>query len=71
MRVQLLGDYDPAGEEYDLVYNVTGKLIPPGGIPIAVLTISGVTPSLAHLWCHRRRRFYTSQLSSSGREQKL
>jgi Na+-translocating ferredoxin:NAD+ oxidoreductase RnfC subunit len=36
IRVQLLGDYYPAGDEYDLVYNVTGKLIPPGGIPIAV-----------------------------------
>ncbi len=34
VRVQLLGDYYPAGDEYDLVYNVTGKLIPPGGIPI-------------------------------------
>lgn len=36
IRVHLLGDYYPAGDEYDLVYTVTGKLIPPGGIPIAV-----------------------------------
>lgn len=36
IRVHLLGDYYPAGDEFDLVYNVTGKLIPPGGIPIAV-----------------------------------
>lgn len=36
VRVQLIGDYYPAGDEYDLVYNITGKLIPPGGIPIAV-----------------------------------
>jgi len=36
VRVQLLGDYYPAGDEYDLVYNVTGRLIPPGGIPINV-----------------------------------
>jgi Na+-translocating ferredoxin:NAD+ oxidoreductase RnfC subunit len=36
IRVHLLGDYYPAGDEYDLVYHVTGKLIPPGGIPIAV-----------------------------------
>ncbi len=36
LRVQLLGDYYPAGDEYDLVYNVTGKLIPPGGIPLNV-----------------------------------
>ena len=36
LRVQLLGDYYPAGDEFDLVYNVTGKLIPPGGIPLNV-----------------------------------
>jgi len=36
VRVQLLGDYYPAGDEYDLVYEVTQRLIPPGGIPIQV-----------------------------------
>ncbi|MBN2508023.1 MAG: 4Fe-4S dicluster domain-containing protein [Verrucomicrobia bacterium] len=36
VRVQLLGDYYPAGDEYDLVHTVTGRLIPPGGIPIQV-----------------------------------
>jgi Na+-translocating ferredoxin:NAD+ oxidoreductase RnfC subunit len=36
VRVQLLGDYYPAGDEYDLVFNVTGRLIPPQGIPINV-----------------------------------
>jgi len=36
VRVQLLGDYYPAGDEYDLVYEVTGRLIPPAGIPIQV-----------------------------------
>ena len=36
VRVHLLGDYYPAGDEYDLVYTVTGKLIPPAGIPIHV-----------------------------------
>ena len=34
VRVHLLGDYYPAGDEYDLVYSVTGRLIPPGGIPL-------------------------------------
>jgi Na+-translocating ferredoxin:NAD+ oxidoreductase RnfC subunit len=34
VRVHLLGDYYPAGDEYELVYEVTGRLIPPGGIPI-------------------------------------
>ncbi len=36
VRVHLLGDYYPAGDEFDLVYNVTGKLIPPGGLPLNV-----------------------------------
>jgi Na+-translocating ferredoxin:NAD+ oxidoreductase RnfC subunit len=36
VRVHLLGDYYPAGDEYDLVYSVTGRLIPPGGIPLNV-----------------------------------
>ena len=34
IRVHLLGDYYPSGDEYDLVYEVTGRLIPPAGIPI-------------------------------------
>jgi Na+-translocating ferredoxin:NAD+ oxidoreductase RnfC subunit len=34
--IKLLGDYYPAGDEYDLVYNVTGRLIPPTGIPLQV-----------------------------------
>jgi Na+-translocating ferredoxin:NAD+ oxidoreductase RnfC subunit len=36
VRVELLGDFYPAGDEYDLVYTVTGKLIPPGGLAIHV-----------------------------------
>jgi len=36
VRVQLLGDYYPAGDEFDLVYTVTGRLIPPAGIPIQI-----------------------------------
>lgn len=39
VRVHLLGDYYPAGDEYDLVYEVTGRLIPPGGIPLQVGTV--------------------------------
>jgi len=36
VRVALLGDYYPAGDEYELVHAVTGRLIPPTGIPIQV-----------------------------------
>ena len=36
VRVHLLDDYYPAGDEYDLVYETTGRLIPPAGIPIQI-----------------------------------
>lgn len=36
IRVHPLGDFYPAGDEYCLVYEVTGKTIPPGGIPMNV-----------------------------------
>ncbi|MCX8091888.1 MAG: SLBB domain-containing protein [Verrucomicrobiae bacterium] len=36
LRVELLGDYYPAGDEFDLVYTVTGRLIPPQGLPLHV-----------------------------------
>ena len=31
-----LGDFYPSGDEYELVYEATGKLIPPKGIPLDV-----------------------------------
>ena len=31
-----LGDYYPSGDEYELVYEATGRLIPPAGIPLDV-----------------------------------
>jgi len=36
VRVHLLDDYYPAGDEVDLVYETTGRLIPPAGIPIQI-----------------------------------
>ena len=36
VEVKILRDVYPAGDEYCLVYEVTGRLIPPGGIPIQV-----------------------------------
>lgn len=32
----LLGDFYPSGDEYELVHIATGRLIPPGGIPLQV-----------------------------------
>ncbi len=36
LEVVHLQDYYPAGDEYELVYNATGRLIPPHGIPLDV-----------------------------------
>jgi Na+-translocating ferredoxin:NAD+ oxidoreductase RnfC subunit len=32
----MLGDFYPSGDEYELVYHATGRLIPPAGIPLQV-----------------------------------
>ena len=32
----MLGDFYPSGDEYELVYTATGRLIPPAGIPLHV-----------------------------------
>src|SRR5437764_1838925 len=32
----MLGDLYPSGDEYELVYTATGRLIPPAGIPLQV-----------------------------------
>lgn len=36
VRIKELSDTYPAGDEFILVYDVTGKIIPPGKIPLAV-----------------------------------
>ncbi len=34
--MEFLGDFYPSGDEYELVYTATGRLIPPAGIPLQV-----------------------------------
>lgn len=36
VEVHPLGDYYPAGDEFVTVYEVTGRVIPPGGLPLDV-----------------------------------
>ena len=49
VRVHLLGDYYPAGDEYDLVFAVTGKLIPPQGLPLHVGAVVSNVETLAQV----------------------
>jgi Na+-translocating ferredoxin:NAD+ oxidoreductase RnfC subunit len=36
IEMTTLGDFYPSGDEYELVYAATGRLIPPAGIPLQV-----------------------------------
>ncbi|MCZ2076730.1 MAG: 4Fe-4S dicluster domain-containing protein [Bryobacterales bacterium] len=36
IEMVLLGDFYPSGDEYELVYTATGRLIPAGGIPLQI-----------------------------------
>jgi Na+-translocating ferredoxin:NAD+ oxidoreductase RnfC subunit len=36
VQIKEFGDFYPAGDEYELVYGITGKLIPPQGLPLDV-----------------------------------
>lgn len=47
IRVNPLGDFYPAGDEYVLVYETTGKQIPQGGIP---LECGAVVVNVETLW---------------------
>lgn len=45
----LLGDFYPAGDEFILVYLVTGRVIPPGGLPIHVGCVVNNVETLINL----------------------
>ena len=49
VRVHLLGDYYPAGDEYELVHAVTGRLIPAQGIPLQVGAVVCNVETLANI----------------------
>jgi Na+-translocating ferredoxin:NAD+ oxidoreductase RnfC subunit len=49
VQVKLLGDYYPAGDEYDLVHEVTGRLIPPAGLPIQVGVVVNNVETLVNI----------------------
>lgn len=49
VQVKLLGDYYPAGDEYDLVHSVTGRLIPAAGLPIHAGVVVNNVETLANI----------------------
>lgn len=48
-----LGDFYPAGDEYELVYEATGKLIPFGGIPLNIGCVVMNVETLMNLGLNR------------------
>jgi Na+-translocating ferredoxin:NAD+ oxidoreductase RnfC subunit len=49
VKIHQFGDYYPAGDEYVLVYECTGRLIPAGGIPLQVGTVVHNSESLYNI----------------------
>ena len=45
-----LGDFYPSGDEYELVYEATKKLIPPGGIPLDIGCVVNNVESLFNIY---------------------
>ena len=59
-----LGDFYPAGDEYELVYEATGKLIPFGGIPLNIGCVVSNVETLLNLG--RQRPVTTKFLTITG-----
>jgi Na+-translocating ferredoxin:NAD+ oxidoreductase RnfC subunit len=49
VQTHLLGDYYPTGDEFVLVYETTGRLIPAGGIPLQVGVVVHNSESLYNI----------------------
>ena len=46
----LLGDFYPSGDEFELVYTATGRLIPAAGIPLQVGCVVNNVETLYNVW---------------------
>ncbi|MCK6600240.1 MAG: SLBB domain-containing protein [Bacteroidetes bacterium] len=45
-----LGDFYPSGDEYEIVYAATGRLMPPGGIPLNVGCVVNNVETVLNIW---------------------
>lgn len=53
VRIHRLGDFYPAGDEFILTYDVTGRVIPPGGLPLDVDVITNNVETLVNIGLRR------------------
>ncbi|MCL5037690.1 MAG: 4Fe-4S dicluster domain-containing protein [Chloroflexi bacterium] len=49
VRIHPMRDFYPAGDEFTMVYEITGKVIPPGGLPLAVGVVVSNVETLYHI----------------------
>jgi Na+-translocating ferredoxin:NAD+ oxidoreductase RnfC subunit len=59
-----LGDFYPSGDEYELVYTATGRLIPPAGIPLQVGCVVNNVETLYNVHFAREDRPVTQKFLS-------
>ncbi len=48
--IHRFGDYYPVGDEYELVYGITGRLIPPAGIPLDIGVVVNNVETLFNIY---------------------
>lgn len=48
--INILGDFYPAGDEYEIVHSATGRLIPPAGLPAQVGCVVNNTETLYNVF---------------------
>jgi Na+-translocating ferredoxin:NAD+ oxidoreductase RnfC subunit len=60
----MLGDFYPSGDEYELVYTATGRLIPPAGIPLQVGCVVSNVETLYNVHFAREDRPVTEKFLS-------
>jgi len=60
----LLGDFYPSGDEYELVYAATGRLIPAGGIPLNVGCVVNNVETLYNVECAAQGQPVTRKIVS-------
>jgi Na+-translocating ferredoxin:NAD+ oxidoreductase RnfC subunit len=60
----MLGDFYPSGDEYELVYTATGRLIPPAGIPLNVGCVVNNVETLYNVHFAQQNRPVTQKFLS-------
>jgi Na+-translocating ferredoxin:NAD+ oxidoreductase RnfC subunit len=67
LKIREFNDFYPAGDEYELVYEITGKLVPAGGIPLQVDSIVNNVETFYNIYhAHHNRPVINTFLTITG-----